>query len=362
MPQMTYRARQLLTTRAIAVAIALVTLLLHQSRGPLAVRLALVAAALLPWVPGADRLPGILWTALAIAPAAALYLRGDLFAALFLMLTMAGTAIDAPVGLVVAVAATTGAVVLLPAALSRQESALFFAGGLGLTLFAGRTLRTQRALMAQLDAARADLHRQALADERRRIARDVHDLVAHSLTVVMLQMTAARLRLHRDPRAAGEMLAETEQLGRQALGEVRRLVDLLREDEPASEPLPGAADLPALVGRLREAGMDVRLETDGDVGRLSDSAGLTLYRVAQEALSNAARHATGAAVRVHLEVGEREARLRVRDWGGGAGRATAGDHAGHGLTGMRERAALAGGTVRTGPAEPGWEVECLVPT
>jgi signal transduction histidine kinase len=362
MPHMTYRARQLLTTRAIAAAIALVTLLLHQSRGPLAVRLALVGAALLPWVPGVDRMPRIPWTALAIAPAAALYLRGDLFAALFLMLTMARTAIDAPFGLVAAVAATTGVVVLLPDALHRQESALFFAGGLGLTLFAGWTLRTQLALMEQLDAARADLHRQALADERRRIARDVHDLVAHSLTVVMLQMTAARLRLQRDPRAAGEMLAETERLGRQALVEVRRLVDLLREDEPASGPLPGAADLPALVGRLREAGMDVRLETDGDVGLLSDSAGLTLYRVAQEALSNAARHATGAAVRVRLEVDEREARLRVRDRGAGVRRAAAGDHAGHGLTGMRERAALVGGTVRAGPAEPGWEVECLIPT
>jgi signal transduction histidine kinase len=362
MPPMTLRARQLLTSRAIAVAIALVTLLLHQSRGPLAVRLALVAAALLPWAPGADRLPGIAWTALAIAPAAALYLRGDLFASLFLMLAVAGTAIDAAIVVVLAAVAVTEGVVLEPFAVHRQISALYFAGGLGLTLFAGWTLRTQRALMEQLDAARADLHRQALADERRRIARDVHDLLAHSLTVVMLQMTAARLRLQRDPRAAGEMLAETERLGRQALAEVRRLVDLLREDEPDSGPLPGAADLPALVGRLREAGMDVRLETDGDVERLSDSAGLTLYRVAQEALSNAARHATGAAVRVRLEVGEREARLRVRDWGTGAGRPPAAEHAGHGLTGMRERAALVGGTVRAEPAEPGWEVECLIPT
>jgi signal transduction histidine kinase len=106
----------------------------------------------------------------------------------------------------------------------------------------------------------------------------------------------------------------------------------------------------------------VRLETDGDVGRLSDSAGLTVYRVAQEALSNAAPAACRAAVRVRLEVGEREATLRVRDWGAGAGRAAARDHDGHGLTGMRERAALVGGTVRAGPAGPGWEVECLIPT
>jgi signal transduction histidine kinase len=352
MPQMTQRARQLVTTRAIAVAIALVTLLLHQFRGPLAVTLALAAAALLPWVPGVDRMPRIPWTVLTLAPAAALYLRGDLFAALFLMLTLARTAIDAPIGLVLAVGVVTEGVVLLPFAIHRQPSGLFFAGGLGLTLFAAWMLRTQQALMVQLDAARADLHRQALADERRRIARDVHDLVAHSLTVVMLQMTAARLRLQRDPRAAGEMLAETERLGRQALVEVRRLVDLLRDDEPAADPLPGAGHLPALVGRLHEAGTDVRLETDGDIGQLSASAGLTLYRVAQEALSNAARHATGAAVQVRLEVGEREARLRVRDWGGGAGRAASRDHAGHGLTGMRERAALAGGRCGRSPPSP----------
>jgi len=106
----------------------------------------------------------------------------------------------------------------------------------------------------------------------------------------------------------------------------------------------------------------VRLETEGDLERVSDSAGLTLYRVAQEALSNAGRHAPGAAVRVRLQVGEAEARLRVRDWGTGAGRTPAGRPAGHGLRGMHERAALLGGTVRAEPADPGWEVECVIPT
>jgi signal transduction histidine kinase len=170
--------------------------------------------------------------------------------------------------------------------------------------------------------------------------------------------------VRRDPRVAEEILAETEQLGRQALVEVRRLVGLLRDDESAAGPPPDAADLPALVSRLREAGMDVQLDTDGDLGRPSASAGLVIYRVAQEALSNAARHAAGAAVRVRLEVGERETRLCVRDWGPGAGRARAalGGTDGHGLAGMRERAALAGGSVRAGPADPGWEVECLIPT
>ena len=167
--------------------------------------------------------------------------------------------------------------------------------------------------------------------------------------------------LQRDPTAAGELLAETERLGRQALAEVRRLVDLLRDDESEPGPPPGAGDLPALVARLRGAGMDVELETDGDVGRIADSAGLTLYRVAQEALSNAARHAAGAAVRVQLRVGEGDARLRVRDWGAGAARARDGEHGGNGLRGMHERVALAGGTVRAEPADPGWEVECLIP-
>jgi len=346
---------------AIAISIALVVVLLHQSGGPPAIRLALVAAALAPWLPGAERVPRIVWALAAVAPAAALYVRGDQFAAMFLLLTVASSAIQAPPALLLATTASAVAVVLVPFALYRQTGALSFAGGLGLSLFAGWTMRGQLALMEQLEAARADLQRQALADERRRVARDVHDLVAHSLTVVMLQMTAARLRLQRDPRAAGELLAETERLGRQALVEVRRLVDLLRDDEQEAGPLPGAADLAALVGRLREAGMDVRLETEGDVGGISDSAGLALYRVAQEALSNAARHAAGAAVRVSLCVGDREARLRVRDLGQGAGPARAGEGGGHGLRGMRERAQLAGGTLQAGPADPGWEVECLIP-
>ena len=358
---MRHLLRRFGVTRAIAAAIALVTIALHQSGGSLPVRLALVAAALAPWLPGAERAPRILVRSVALAAPAALYVRGDQFAAMFLLLTVAATATDAPAAMVAAVAVAAEAVLLVPFALHRQMAAVYFSGGLGLTLFAGWTMRNQLALMEQLDAARAGLHRQALADERRRIARDVHDLVAHSLTVVMLQMTAARLRLQRDPRAAAEMLAETERLGRQALAEVRRLVDLLREDEPASDPLPRAADLPGLVRRLREAGMDVELETDGDVGGISDSAGLALYRIAQEALSNAARHATGAAVRVRLHAGEDGTALRVRDWGAGAGRAPAGERAGHGLRGMRERAALVGGTVRAEPAEPGWEVECLIP-
>jgi signal transduction histidine kinase len=355
------RKRRSRATRAIAFAIALVVVLLHQSGGPPLVRLALVAVALVPWLPGAERAPRTVWTAVALVPAAALYLGGDQFAAMLLMLTLASAAIDGPVPLVVATGVVAEAVVLLPFALHLQMSALFYTGGLGLSLFAGWMIRSQLALMEQLDSARADLQRQALADERRRIARDVHDLLAHSLTVVMLQMTAARLRLQRDPQAAGEQLAETERLGRQALAEVRRLVDLLRDDEEESGPPPGAADLPALVDRLRRAGMDVRLETEGDVRGIGDSAGLTLYRVAQEALSNAARHAAGAPVRVRLQAAADETRLWVRDWGSGGGRTPSGEHIGHGLRGMRERAALVGGTVRAEPADPGWEVECVIP-
>ncbi|HYW22698.1 MAG TPA: sensor histidine kinase [Terriglobales bacterium] len=359
---MVHRARQRRATRAIAVAVALVTVLVHQSGLPFPVRIGLVAAALLPWAPRAELAPRLLWTPAALAPAAALYLAGDQFAVTFLMLTLAATAFDAPAALVLATGGSAEVAVLVPFALHPQMAALLLTSGLALSLLAGWMLRSQVALVEQLDAARADLQRQALADERRHIARDVHDLVAHSLTVVMLQMTAARLRVRRDPRAAEEMLAETERLGRQALVEVRRLVELLRDDESATRPPPGAADLPALVSRLREAGMDVRLETEGDVERISDSAGLTLYRVAQEALSNAGRHAPGAAVRVRLQVGEGETTLRVRDWGTGAGRGPAGPPAGHGLRGMHERAALLGGTVRAEPAEPGWEVECVIPT
>ena len=352
------------STAAIAVAVAIVTLALGASRGPSLVRLGLVALALAPWLWRLARpIPDLVLAAGTLVPASALVWRGDQFAAMFVMLLLIRLAASGRRSRV-ALATAAGVVgVLLPMLTRNDIGWVYWSGGVAISLYGGWLFSVQWRLQEELLAARSELGHQALLEQRQRIARDVHDLVAHSMTVVMLHLTAARLALQRDPAEAAATLAETERLGRQALTEVRRVVEVLRADDAAPDgaPLPGVDDLPGLVSRLGAAGMAVELEMAGDRARLSPSTGLALFRIAQEALSNAARHAPGARVQVRLDVLDGEARLAVRDWSepaaGGVGAAAAG----HGVAGMRERAMLVGGTLRAGPADPGWLVECVIP-
>jgi signal transduction histidine kinase len=232
-------------------------------------------------------------------------------------------------------------------------------------------LAAQQRTLAALRVAQADLARQAAAEERRRIAREIHDVIAHSLTITMLHLTGARHVLQRDPQRAAEALAQAEQLGRQSLADVRRTVGLLEagangrdgEREPATAPLPGAEDVGELVAGYARAGLDVHLAVAGDPASLPAAAGLGLYRIAQEALANAVKHAPGARVEVALSVGPREATLRVRDSGPTANApsipSTGGS--GLGLAGMRERATLLGGTLSAGHDGAGWLIECAIP-
>ena len=160
----------------------------------------------------------------------------------------------------------------------------------------GRAVARQLQLAAQLDATRGELAEQALLAERRRIARDVHDLVGHGLAAVMLQVTSARHVLRRDPAAAEEALRSAEDVGRRSMKELRRTVALLRSDEDraVAPPLPSAGEIPALVDQARAAGLAVELRVQGDLARIAPSVGVAVYRIAQEALANAARHAPQA--------------------------------------------------------------------
>jgi signal transduction histidine kinase len=235
-----------------------------------------------------------------------------------------------------------------------------------------RGLRRERLLVSELRAAQVDLARQAALAERRRIAGEIHDVAAHSLAVTMLHLTGARLllqRLRADGRAI-EALSAAERAGRQSLDDLRRSVGLLDGPAGTAAPLPGAADLPALVDEFRAAGMDVRLTLEGDTAALPPAVGLALYRIAHEALANAARHAPGATVDVGVAAGP-TVRLRVADGGAAPGRALAptpgsGGKAGtsgtgHGIPGMRQRAALLGGTLSAGREGAGWVVTCALP-
>jgi signal transduction histidine kinase len=165
--------------------------------------------------------------------------------------------------------------------------------GIGFPWVIGYVMARQQALVIALEAARRALAEQAQHPERRRIARDVHDFVGHGLAAVMLQVTSARHVLRRDPRAAEEALGSAEEVGRRSMRELRRTVALLRSGDELAvpPPLPSAREVVTLVDEARAGGLAIELRTRGDVTRIGPSVGVALYRIAQEALANAARHA-----------------------------------------------------------------------
>jgi signal transduction histidine kinase len=228
----------------------------------------------------------------------------------------------------------------------------------------GRAAARQRLLAARLHATQRELAEQALLGERRRIARDVHDFVGHGLAAVMLQITSARHVLRRDPKAADEALRSAEEVGRRSMRELRRTVALLRSDDEAAaaSPLPSVSEIPTLVDDARAGGLAVELRTRGDLSRITPSVGVALYRITQEALANAARHAPEARTALGIEVGDGRASLIAETTG-----PTVPEPAGErerprfGLLGMRERATALGGEFAAGPTARGWRVSCRLP-
>jgi signal transduction histidine kinase len=202
----------------------------------------------------------------------------------------------------------------------------------------------ERAIRAERDAERE--RRLAAAEERTRIARDLHDSAGHAINVILVQAGAARLLGRRDPQRAEAALETIEEVARETLGEIDQLVSALREDDATepngtAEPPPGLAALQTLAERHRSAGHEVSIRTHGARRPLPPVVDQAAYRVLQEALTNAARHGVGNA-EVELSYGPSALELAVRNATRGAGGDTG---AGHGIVGMRERAALLGGTL-----------------
>jgi signal transduction histidine kinase len=235
-------------------------------------------------------------------------------------------------------------------------------------LVVGESLRKRELAVAALGASREAMAESTRARtvmaERARIARELHDIVAHHLSVITVESEAARLtspELSADAAVRFEAIAAT---AREALRETRRLLGVLREDTAggaARSPQPGLDDLDDLIDRARATGTPICLVRDGTIAALPLSVDLAAYRIVQEALTNARRHAPGADIDVEISYGADALHLRVRDHGppGPAG----GTVEGHGLMGMRERAALAGGTFSAGPAGGGgFEVRVTLPT
>jgi len=239
---------------------------------------------------------------------------------------------------------------------------------LGAALVVGESMRKRGLAVAALDATQEamaeSIHARTVMEERARIARELHDIVAHHLSVIAIESEVARRTSPGLSAAAGGRLEAIASTAREALTETRRLLGVLREDTPADAdraPQPGLNELDDLIDKARATGTPVRLIRQGTVARLPLSIDLAAYRIVQEALTNTRRHAPGAAVHVEVSYRDQALHLHVRDHGPGL---PGGEPVeGHGLMGMRERATLAGGTFSSGPAEGGgFEVDITLPT
>jgi signal transduction histidine kinase len=216
-----------------------------------------------------------------------------------------------------------------------------------------------------LDAERRGrdaVREQAILAERQRIAREVHDVVAHSLSITLLHLTGARraLQQDRDVDEAADALTEAETVGRAAMADIRRTVGLLAHAPLGTRPLPGIDDIAELVERNRAAGLAVRYEQHGDLAAVSDTAGLGLYRIAQESLANIAKHAPDATARIQLRIGPAGTRLTVRN--GLPATAPNPTTSGSGLMGMSARATQLGAELCAGPDGDNWVVDVTVPS
>jgi signal transduction histidine kinase len=220
----------------------------------------------------------------------------------------------------------------------------------------GDAARTQRERAAWLEERRADATRQAAADERLRIARDLHDIVAHHVSVMAVQAEAAQEVLAARPDRAGKAMADVADTARATLGELRRLLGVLRA-EGARAPQPDLDGVGDLVESVRRTGLAVEVHTRGEARPVAGLAGVTAYRIVQEALTNVIKHASAAHADVELRFGDDALVVTVTDDGRGSdgsrnGTAGGGDR-GHGLAGMRERLAVLGGTLDAGPRPGG---------
>jgi signal transduction histidine kinase len=249
--------------------------------------------------------------------------------------------------------------------------ATVFSSGTALVAWViGDSMRYRRAYLRSLEDRAARLERErdaqaqiAAAAERARIARELHDVIAHNVSVMVVQADGASYALRTEPERAGQALAAISQTGRLALSEMRRLLGVLRSGDEQADlaPVPGLDQLRELVDQARAAGMSVSLTLDGPPRPLAEGAELAAYRVVQESLTNTRKHGgLAAAARVALRYEPDGLMLQVTDDGLGA--AAPSDGPGHGLTGMRERIEMYGGTVQAGPRPGGgYQVTARLP-
>lgn len=344
---------------------------------------------LVPWAleSGGVAVPAPAFYAISMSSAAGIVLvdrnPGGMFPAMIAVVWLTRCARST---LMTALPAVTAAALAVGIALlegtTHETGAIYFTGGAGVGFLAGLMIRRQEQLVDELRTARVRETEHAAADERTRIAREVHDVVAHSLTVTMLHVTGARRALYHDPERAAEALERAETVGRESLDSIRQVVGLLRCNEEAASdisggadrhdghahaaPLPQLADIPALVEQYRDAGMRVSAELRLDDIAADGTTSLTAFRVVQEALSNVLQHSPGAPVELRVATDGQGTVLRIT-----AENPTT-DHPDHperpgrrsglGLRGMRERVRAAGGSVEAGLTDrQTWLIDAALP-
>ncbi len=372
-----------LTGLACAAAIALVIVQPGQARGQ---RLDLVVLLGIPAISFGRRWP-LLVLAVASTAAAAQMAWGTTSPLMSLLLGVAGytVAVGVPRRLSIRAALAAAAIfgaALLYAGMTKGPSPLAAGAVLGFLplaagWFIGDSVAARRRYVAGLAeqaererAAEAERARQEVREERVRIARELHDVVAHTLAVITVQAGVGRRLMVKRPEEAGTALESIEMIGRTAQDELRVVLGLLRDEDAgdaALAPAPRLVDLKELADTVRASGTHVELRTSGADHRLSPALELTLYRVVQEALTNVVRHAPQARATVDLTISAAQVRLEVADDGGSAGR-TVGDQerpgipgTGHGIAGMRERIGAFGGWLVAEPLACGFRVLAEVP-
>jgi signal transduction histidine kinase len=232
----------------------------------------------------------------------------------------------------------------------------------GFAWLIGDNLRVRRAYTRELESRAAELERdredkaaQAVSEERARIARELHDVVAHYVSVMVVQATGARRVVDKDPAAAKGALEAVESAGRTALAEMRRMLEVLRADDSGVGPQPGLGELDRLINQVREVGLSVDLSIEGNACCLPAGMDLAAYRIVQEALTNTVKHGGKALARVAIRYKTDTLEIEVVDDGRGAAAPliTGNDGRGHGLIGMKERVSLFGGVLEAGPVLTG---------
>jgi signal transduction histidine kinase len=258
---------------------------------------------------------------------------------------------------------SAAALLVAASAAHRLDWLALYLGSVAMGWVVGYLLRTQQQLLIKQQEMQADLAEHAAADERRRIAREVHDVIAHSLSVTLLHVTGARhaLQQDRDIDDAVTALVDAERLGRQAMADIRRTVGLLDAGPAKIAPEPGIADIGDLIDDFVQAGLQVTLHTEGQPGQVSAAVGLALYRITQESLANVAKHAPASKATVRLSVSPSAALLSIVNEVPVAVAAAPASQDGRGLAGMRQRVELLDGVLDVGPCREGWSVRAEIP-